>query len=145
MPAPQSFATHRRLNPLYHVVVLPLLGLNLIGQIVHCVRHPHERMGYLHATTAVALVLLALVARLHAVRVQDRIIRLEMRLRLERILPPALAGRIGALSLSQLIALRFASDQELPALVEKALAGGFASADDLKRAIVDWQADHLRV
>lgn len=145
MTAPQSFATHRRINPLYHFVILPLLGLNLVGEVVHCVRHPHERMGYLHAVTAFALVLLALSARLHAVRVQDRLIRLEMRLRLERVLPAALAARSSALPLPQLIALRFASDQELPGLVEKALAGGFASTDDLKRAIVDWQADHLRV
>jgi hypothetical protein len=77
--------------------------------------------------------------------VQNRLIRLEMRLRLREVLPAPLAARIPELTVRQLIALRFAGDAELPALVERTLKGDFAKPRDIKRAVTDWQADYLRV
>jgi hypothetical protein len=83
--------------------------------------------------------------RNYAVTVQNRIVRLETRLRLERVLPPDLAGRVMELTLPQLVGLRFASDAELPDLVRKVLADHLATADEIKRLVKVWQADHLRV
>ena len=83
--------------------------------------------------------------RRNAQIVQDRVIRLEMRLRLERVLGPARRADIERLRLKQIIALRFASDAELPALVDETLAGTVKTPDEIKRRIRDWQADWLRV
>jgi hypothetical protein len=79
-----------------------------------------------------------------AVRVQDRVIRLEMRLRLAAVLPDDLRARIPTLATRHLVALRFASDAELPGLVRQVLAGSLTDQKAIKKAIVDWQADHLR-
>jgi hypothetical protein len=83
--------------------------------------------------------------RAYATRLQDRIIRLETRLRLERVLPADLAAHIGELELTHLIGLRFASDAELPELVQKVLANKSMRADDIKKQVKNWQADNLRV
>ena len=100
-----------------------------------------------HVGDAVLMVAIAcgvFVSRTMALTVQNRVIRLEMRLRLKEVLPAALAVRIKELSVRQLIALRFAGDAELPALVERTLKGEFEKPRDIKRAITDWQPDHLR-
>ena len=76
---------------------------------------------------------------------QDRLIKLEMKLRLERVLPDDLRARADNLELGQLVALRFASDEELPDLVRRALDGDFATTTDIKKAITNWQGDDLRV
>jgi hypothetical protein len=88
--------------------------------------------------------LAALASRAMAVRVQDRVIRLEMRLRLAAVLPGDLRAEIPKLATRQLVALRFASDAELPGLVRQVLAGSLRDQKAIKQAIVDWQADHLR-
>ncbi len=139
----QNYANHRAVdNNLYYITALLLLGIifALVGAI----------MGSPFVAVAVILVSISIVwvmfrMRAYATRVQDRIIRLEMRLRLERILPDDLKARIPALTLSQLIGLRFASDAELPELVKKVLAGSVTTADDVKKQVKEWQADHLRV
>jgi hypothetical protein len=94
--------------------------------------------------TAIALVLLWIYPRLFALSVQDRIIRLEMQLRLQRILPDDLRARIGEITRGQFVALRFASDAELPALVRKVLDEGITDQKQIKMAVKDWQADYLR-
>jgi hypothetical protein len=76
--------------------------------------------------------------------VQNRVIRLEMRLRLRELLPPTMQSDVARLSLSQLIALRFASDAELPALIQEVLAGKAKSSNEIKMKIRDWQGDYLR-
>jgi hypothetical protein len=94
-------------------------------------------------STIVATFLLVGISRLYIVKLQDRIIRLEMRLRLREVLPAAQQGAIARLSTSQLVGLRFASDAELPALVERTLREGL-SRDEIKRAIVTWEPDYER-
>ena len=98
----------------------------------------------IHAIWAVGIGGGLLLARVMAVTVQNRLIRLEMRLRLREVLPAPLAARIKELTVRQLIALRFAGDAELAALVERTLKGEFARPRDIKRAITDWQPDYLR-
>jgi hypothetical protein len=92
-----------------------------------------------------ALLFFLLIMRRYALRVQNRVVRLETRLRLERVLPPDLAARVNDLTLAQLIGLRFASDAELPELVRKVFAENLATADSIKRLVKNWQPDYLRV
>jgi hypothetical protein len=95
--------------------------------------------------TALGLLGLLLYARMFPLRVQDRVIRLEMSLRLASVLPPELRARTGSLRPGQLVALRFASDAELPGLVRQILDENLADRREIKRRIREWQADHLRV
>lgn len=141
---PQTYANHRRINPLFHLFVSPILIANLAIQIVDAVREP-SRGAVWAVVVAAALYGLAISARQMALVLQNRLISLEERSRLARILPEELRARIAELRLGQLIALRFASDPEAPELVRRCLAGEFASNDDIKRAIQDWRRDTLRV
>ncbi len=93
---------------------------------------------------AIALVMLALTLRTQILTVQDRVIRNEMRLRLAQVLPADLAGQVERLGRKQLVALRFASDAELPALVREVLAGSLTATKDIKMRVKDWQGDTLR-
>jgi len=139
----QSFKNHTKLVPLYHFVTLPILLVNSIWTIVQAVRRPGADT-IIAALVGVALILLALLARTFALRVQDRVIRLEMRLRLRELLPPDLVPRIGELRPRQLVALRFAGDRELPALVRRVLDERLQDAKAIKQMITEWQGDHLR-
>jgi len=94
---------------------------------------------------AIALVLLALTARMFALTVQDRVIRLEMRLRLQQVLPQELRPRIPEFTLNQLVSLRFASDEELPELARKVLDEKLNDRKAIKKLIRNWQPDYLRV
>jgi len=141
--APQTYANHTRILPLYHGVVVPILILFMLYMIQHTIRHFNVALLAL-SVESLALVLLAVIARGMVITVQDRVIRLEMRLRLAEILPADLKARSATLAKGQLIALRFASDAELPALVGRVLGGELTTATDIKKAITDWQADHLR-
>jgi hypothetical protein len=145
MAAEQSYSHHLRFYPVFHFFAFPVLILNLVGWIIHAVHNPTSKFDMLGILVALGLLALAFAARMTAVKLQDRLIRLEERLRLERLLPAETRGRVNELSLRQLVALRFASDAELPALAAKALQGGFASADEIKRAITQWRSDDLRV
>ncbi|GLC24174.1 DUF6526 family protein [Roseisolibacter agri] len=142
-PRSQDYATHRRWNPLVHFVLTPLLIANIVVAGRALVRAPSAGTAWA-ATMAVALLLLSYAAREQALAVQNRVIRLEMALRLARVLPADLAARIDELRVGQLIGLRFASDAELPALVRQCLAGELRGADAVKRAVRDWQPDTLR-
>lgn len=145
MPAetPQNFSNHTRYDPIFHFFVLPVFVLTLIATIVHLIRWPG-----IHSALMLLAALAALIAvfkiRLYALKVQDRIIRLEERLRLANLLDPALRPRIPELSEAQLVALRFASDAELPALAARALNEKL-SRDDIKKAIQNWRPDYWRV
>ena len=97
------------------------------------------------ALTAVALIIIGLFSRIHALWAQDRVIRLEMRLKLIEVLPDDLKSRVGDLSTAHLVALRFASDAELPGLVRRVLDGSLTEQKAIKQAIVNWQADYQRV
>jgi hypothetical protein len=140
---PQTFANHVRLDPLFHFFALPFFGLSVIGSIVHFIQHPGLHSAWLFVAL-VAGTIIVLKVRLYALRVQDRVIRLEERLRLATVLSEPLKSRIPELTEDQLIGLRFAPDAELPALVQRALTEKLLRAD-IKKSIQNWRPDYWRV
>ena len=140
---PQNFANHSRVDPPFHFFVLPVFALTVIITILHLAMHPG-----LHSAWVVILAFAATTAavkiRLYSLKLQDRIIRLEERLRLAILLDKPWRGRIGDLSESQLVALRFASDTELPALTAKTLSEKLSNKD-IEKAILQWKPDYWRV
>lgn len=141
--APQNYANHRRYFPLFHYVALPILLANVVVSVAHAIRRPSPFNGWL-VVVAIGLVAGLLAARASALFVQNRLIALEMRLRLATSLEPGLRARISELNLRQLIGLRFAGDAELPGLVERCLRGELSTTDAVKRAITDWRPDFVR-
>jgi Family of unknown function (DUF6526) len=140
---PQTFANHTRYDPPFHFFVLPVFLITFLASIVFLVRHPSIHSGWFVVVTLAALVGLLRI-RIYALKVQDRVIRLEERLRLASLLPETQHNQIGQLSESQLIGLRFASDQEVPGLVARAVAERL-SRTDIKKAILVWRPDYWRV
>ena len=140
---PQNLANHVRLDPPFHFFVLPVTALTVIAAIVHVVQRPSWFAGWL-VIFAMAIVVLALRARQYALKVQDRVIRLEERLRLPGLLAEPVRSRIGDLSEAQLIGLRFASDVEVPAIVQEALQNQL-SKNEIKKAVKTWRPDYWRV
>ena len=140
---PQTYKNHARFFPLYHFFVTPVLLLNVVNAIRHVYLRPSLATGWA-LIVAAAFVGLALAARLMALTVQDRVIRLEMRLRLEKLLPADLRARIDDLTPKQLVALRFASDAELADLVRDVLAGKLATQKAIKESVRNWNGDYLR-
>jgi hypothetical protein len=141
---PQSFQSHAKFDPAFHFFLAPVALILLIGAIVNVVRNPDFYSSYWHLLGMIWAIVAMFKIRLYALKVQDRVIRLEERLRLQRVLTEPLLGRIGELSEDQLIGLRFASDAELPGLVEKTLAGKW-DRKQVKQAIQNWQPDYWRV
>lgn len=142
--AAQSYATHVRKLPSLYLGASVVALAGLIGATVEIVRHP--------SLVSLTLLLIALAAglgvyyaRVNALRVQDRVIRLEERLRYARLLPEELQERAEGLSFDQIAALRFASDDELRELVRAVLDEGLASRDAIKRRVRDWRGDWFRV
>jgi len=103
-----------------------------------------SRLGIWELIISVALLMTALTARVMALAVQDRVIRLEMRLRMREILPADMHPRIPEITREQLVGLRFASDTELPTLVRKILAGDLKTSTEIKKSVAQWQGDYLR-
>jgi len=139
----QSFQRHARWVPPFHFVVLPILLINLIWSLWQAFK-AFSWPTLLAALVAFALFGVAIYARTFALSVQDRVIRLEMRLRLERLLSSDLHPRIPGLSVEQLVGLRFAGDDELPTLVREVLEKNITARKEIKRRIRNWQADHQR-
>lgn len=140
---PQTLVNHVRRDPLFHYFLLPVFAISWITSVVVLVRRP----CFLHFWVVVfvtAVIIVGFKARLYALKVQDRVIRLEERLRLAALLPDPLRPQIAKLSEGQLIALRFASDEEVPALVQRTLSENLAPAD-VKKAIKSWRPDYWRV
>jgi Family of unknown function (DUF6526) len=142
--AEQSYSHHTKWVPTFHFFVMPVLILNLGWSIYHLIRPEFTWDGLVHFLTALALVLLMFNARLFALSVQDRVIRMEERQRLGHLLPADLKPRIGEFSRDQLVALRFASDQELPDLSRKVLNDKITDRKTVKRMVKNWRADNLR-
>ena len=140
----QNYENHTRWHPPFHFFLMPLLLLNFIFAAVQLYRFPDLDHVWL-LVLAVGLILLGALSRINALRVQDRLIRLEERMRYQQVLPQSLIQSAGALSLGQMMALRFASDGELPALIQQVLDGKLTRSDEIKRAVKDWRADNLRV
>lgn len=142
-PVSQNYSNHTRYDPLFHFFILPVFAITLILAIVHLVRRPG-----LHSVWMLVVMVAAVVAvfkiRLYALKVQDRVIRLEERLRLASLLDESLRPRIVEFTESQLVGLRFASDAELPALAARALSEKL-SRDAIKKAVQQWRPDDWRV
>lgn len=142
--SPQSFENHAKIVPGYHryttaLLVLPTLYFGYLAVIGFTA----ERAVFF--LFCVGVILAALYARVFPVGVQDRLIRLEERMRMEKVLPADLRARIPEFTTKQLVALRFASDEELPELARRVLEQGIADKNEIKRAIRSWRADHARI
>ncbi len=140
----QTFATHRRWVPAWHFFALPVLGINALALAVTFAGNPSLRNAWV-VIVAIALFTGIFISRSMPLRAQDRIIRLEERIRLQRLLPADLRGRIDDLTATQLIALRFAPDDEVADLTWRSLNGELTTRADIKRAIKNWRPDTLRV
>jgi hypothetical protein len=139
----QNLANHSRFDPPFHFFLLPVILILWITSVVFLVRHPGwEHLWELLLVTALAVT--AVKARSYALKVQDRVIRLEERLRLAALLPDPVRSQIAKLTEAQLIALRFASDAETTALVQRTLSENLSRAD-IKKSIKNWQPDFWRV
>jgi uncharacterized membrane protein YciS (DUF1049 family) len=139
----QTYANHTRRDPSFHFFLAPLSIVAITVSVILLVRH--QRMAsLLWVLLAIGLFVTAFKARIYALKVQDRLIRLEERLRLAMLLPEAARARIGELTESQLVALRFASDAELPQLAMRALNEGLTSKQ-IKSSILSWRPDYFRV
>jgi hypothetical protein len=140
----QNYANHRRYWPLWHFFAFPVLLVNVIVVAVYFVRNPSVASGW-NVVVWIALLAAVFASRFMPLRTQDRLISLEERTRLERLLPPDLRARIPELRTRHLIALRFAPDDEVPELIRRVLAGELQTSSDIKQAVSNWRADHLRV
>ena len=142
----QSYSHHTRWDPLFHFFVLPIFFLTAVTAVVMHVfvhrRHPLDAI--LVTLFAIAMLIALFKIRLYSLKVQDRVIRLEERLRLATLLPESARSRIPELTERQLIALRFASDGELASLAQKAINEKL-SPDDIKKSVKNWRADNWRV
>jgi hypothetical protein len=141
--APQTFKNHVRFFPLFHFFVLPVLMINFFVAAWQLYKQPSAGTAW-GVVVALALAGLALAARLMALTVQDRLIRLEMRLRLQQLLSPELAARVSEIERPQFVALRFASDAELPDLVREVLTGKLSTQQAIKERVRSWQPDYFR-
>jgi len=140
---PQNFENHVRFLPAFHFVAFPLFFVNFCYAAYQAVAHV-SAASVMGLVLAVALVLLFLLSRTMVVTVQDRLIRLEERLRMRALLPADLQPRIDAFTVKQLVALRFASDAELPALARKVLEGKIEDQKAIKKMVTAWRADYQR-
>lgn len=142
--AEQSFAHHAKYVPLFHFFAIPVMVANFVWSLIRLRTLEFSFAGVFGVLLAAALVVLVFHARLFPLAVQDRLIRLEERLRCERLLPADLQPRIGEFSTDQLVALRFASDAELPALARKVLDEKLTERKAIKRLIKNWKPDYQR-
>jgi hypothetical protein len=143
MPEKQTRSNHIRRDPAFHFFLIPALLLLLLWSVIHLVRHL-ETVSMALVAVSVLMLVTAFKARLYTLKIQDRVIRLEERLRLSGLLPEPLRSRIGELTESQLIALRFAADTEVPELVQRTLNENLATKE-IKEAIREWRPDYWRI
>jgi len=149
----QNFSNHTKFVPMFHFFLVPALLLNLIWAVrwfftlqVSTMFGFQVFMGHLvNLMVAIALIVMAFLARTFALGVQDRVIRLEERIRYERLLPEDLQPRIGEFTINQLVALRFACDAELPALARKVLDAKISERKAIKQLVQNWRPDYQRV
>jgi hypothetical protein len=145
MSAPQqNFKNHAKFVPMFHYVLLPILLFNLLAMAYHLWQEPSMFTGWA-VLMAFAFLVTAFCARIFALKAQDRVIRLEERLRMRDLLPQDLKARINDFSAEQLIGLRFASDAEMPSLAATVLRDNIQKRDTIKKMVKDWRTDDLRV
>lgn len=141
--AEQSFKSHRRYVPIYHFVALPVLILNVVAQVLYFLKY-HTPYKLFMIVVAIALVIIPFSLRTMIARVQDRVIRLEERLRLSNLLPAEMHAGINDLTPGQLVGLRFAPDDEVAALAQRCMNGELTKGEQIKREIKSWRPDTLR-
>jgi hypothetical protein len=144
MAEQQNYSNHVKWVPLFHFFVLPVLLINFFWSVFR-----YRVLGFswgwlISMLTALALFMLAGLGRTFALKVQDRAIRMEERLRCERLLPAELKSRIAEITPEQFVALRFASDGELPGLVSKVLSDKIGDKKTIKQMVKNWRGDYLR-
>ena len=146
MPESQSYQNHVRFDPVWHFFIAPAMLANIIVSIYETIHHWPEQRALFLWWVFLSLVLFMEVgrARQHSLIAQDRIIRLEEKLRFHALLPADLLARSQALSIRQIIALRFVADAELPEMVRRTLDENLAPKQ-IKQAIQSWRPDYLRV
>jgi hypothetical protein len=146
MAAPQSFKNHTRFDPIFHFFIMPVMLLNIPATILWYIHHRHQHVhsGAMAIVVSVALFFLTVLCRSYALKVQNRVIRLEERLRLAALVSPTELVELDSLTIPQYVALRFASNPELPALARRAIRENLTNKQ-IKEAIVSWRADHDRV
>jgi hypothetical protein len=142
--AEQNFANHGRFFPAFHFFVVPVMAINLFWSLYRFWVTGFSWDGCERVLLALGLTLGFLTARLMALTVQDRVIRLEERLRYERLLPADLKARAGEFTVGQFVSLRFASDAELPALARKVLDEKMNERKAIKQMVKSWKPDYLR-
>ncbi|HEY4379217.1 MAG TPA: DUF6526 family protein [Acidobacteriaceae bacterium] len=146
MPEPQNYKSHTRFDPPWHFFIAPMMLLNIILALIAIFRHwpDHGHLFIWWLVMAIVGLLAVGKARSHSLTAQDRVIRLEEKLRYQALLSPDVLARSQALTIRQIIGLRFASDAELPTLIQRALDENL-SEKQIKQAIVTWRPDYLRV
>ena len=140
----QTFKNHTKNVPLFHFVALPILLLNVIWSLVRAATDFSADTA-IGIVVAFALLIVAFFARVFALGAQDRVVRLEERLRMQHLLPDDLKPRINDFTTNQMIALRFASDAELPDLARKVLDENIGERKAVKQLIKTWRADYQRL
>jgi uncharacterized membrane protein (DUF485 family) len=146
----QNFANHAKFVPAFHFFLAPVLLINVGVHVYQLFKTPMASAssvvwGIFGVLLAIALLVMAFLARLFALGVQDRVIRLEERIRCERLLPEDLKPRIGEFTTIQMVGLRFASDAELPSLARKVLDGKVNDRKAIKQMVQNWRADYQRI
>jgi hypothetical protein len=144
MAEAQSYKSHAKNVPLYHYVLLPILLVNFVFSLYRLWQDP-AKLTVWAVVMAFAFIVTALFARVFALKAQDRLIRLEERMRMRELLPPDMQARINDFTPDQLVAIRFASDAELPALATTVLNGNIQKRAEIKKLIKHWRPDHCRV
>lgn len=140
----QNYKNHRKFVPLFHYVLFPILAGNFVFMGYHLYRDPSMSTAW-STVMAFAFIVTALFARVFALKAQDRLIRLEERLRMARVLSADLQPRINDFTIEQLIGLRFASDAELPELAATVLRDNISDREVIKKMVKSWRADPAQV
>jgi len=140
----QTYKNHVRWLPPYHFFVVPVLAFNVLNELRRAWLYPSAGRA-VDVVVALAILTLAFLARTMPLAAQDRVIRMEMQARLRQLLPPDLQARINDLTPRQLVALRFACDAEMPALVREVLDGKLPTTKAIKLRVQNWTADWMRV
>ncbi len=141
---PQTYANHTRWHAPFHFFLVPVMLINVIWSMVYFFMHPGWNQGW-WIVVSLALLVLTFLVRINPLRAQDRVIRLEEQLRYQQLLPADIAQQASSLTIGQIIALRFASDDELVGLVRAVLQGDPKKPTEIKRAISNWREDIFRV
>jgi hypothetical protein len=146
MPESQSYQNHVRFDPVWHFFIAPAMLVNIIVSVYETIHHWPEQRALFLWWVFLSIVLFMEVgrARQHSLIAQDRIIRLEEKLRFHALLPPDLLARSQTLSVRQIIALRFVADAELPEMVRRTLDENL-TPKQIKQTIQSWRPDYLRV